>query len=374
VVRRIGKDLALAVAPLIAACSLLFQIDTPSAGPDASLPEAGSDAEDAAAAPGCPLFHWPDRPAADDPSTGDDVSLTFALRSFDLGLGDAGPAPGFDLDGLCTCPDPPSCVGVGPMCDRDGGVDNAGGELLKSLSSWGKAVWDQKLANDTVAAGRTGLLFVLHGYNGKANDISSELSIFVSDGTPPGADGGGHTPARFDGKDVWTVNPSSALGGMGPDPVYKDRNAYVAGGVLVAHVNFPLTVSGTVNLTLPLQDARIVARLINDESGARLSDGIIAARLTTGAILTALSVVEDPFVKGGHLCGDSVVYQQIKPTICDSVDLAVRPADDRTGAPCGALSIGVGFTAVQAKVGDLAPTVDGGAPCGWGYKDDCPPK
>jgi hypothetical protein len=293
----------------------------------------------------------------------------------ELGEKDSGPAPGFDLDGLCTCPDPPSCVGKGRMCDRDGGVDNAGGDLMASLSSFGGPILNQDVGNATIAAGQTSLLFVLHRYNGAANDTSVEVSIFASDGTPPAADGGAHTPARFDGTDVWTVNRSSALGQSGPPilPVYIDHSAYVAGGVLVATADFPLIISGTVNLTLNLQGAAIVARIVRDGAVARLDDGVAVGRATTRTVLTALAVFQDPFVSGGHLCGDaSITYQGLKAQICQSVDIATRTADDRTGTPCGALSMGFGFTAVQAIMGPLAPFVDGGAPCGWDYKDDCP--
>ncbi len=362
-----------ALSAALAACSLLFQLDPPAQGRDAGLlaiPDAPPfPAGDSAPPPGCPLQHWPERPSADDPSGGD-VDLTFAVQTVELGLGDAGPAPGFDLDGLCTCPDAPSCVGPGPMCDRDGGVDDGVADLLLSLSSFGKVV-DPNRVNQYIAWGHNGMLLVLHHYNGTPNDRSVELAFFVSDGTPLD-DAGYHVPAKFDGTDVWTLNRSSILAGKGPPffPVFFDTTAYVAGGVLVARAEFPFVISGLVNLTARVQSGVLVARIVRDAL-PHLEDGVIAGRWATRDALTALAAFDDPFVDGGKLCGSSLTYQAVKPRICGSVDIAARPADDRTGARCDAFSLGFGFRAVAAVAGGLGPVLDGGFPCGVGYQDDC---
>ncbi len=373
--RRVVKAVVIVGMPLIAACSLLFQLDGPGAGPaDAAPPldagDAANDVADATPPPGCPLVHWPARPAADDPG-GADVDLTFALQTVELGFGDAGPAPGFDLDGLCTCPDAPACAGTGLMCDRDGGVDNGGGDLLTSLSGFGKVI-DQARANEIIAIGHASLLFVLHKYNGTQNDPQVELALFISDGTPVN-DAGFHPPARFDGTDVWTLNRSSVAGQQGPPflPVYVDPVAYVARGVLVAHVDFPLTVSGAFNLTVKLQGGVLAARVTSDGGLGRLGEGVIAGRWATVDALAALAEFDDPFVDGGKLCKGSLTYAAIKPRICGAPDITADAAGDRTGAACDAFSMGVGFTAVQALAGPLGPVVDASSPCGPNYKDEC---
>ncbi len=362
---------AFVVATASAACSLLFQISEPGSSPsDAGSGDTAAPQPDAADA-GCPLARWPGRPESSDPSQGN-VDLTFGLQSLNLGFGDAGPAPGFDLDESCTCPGPPSCVGPGQVpCDRDGGIDNGESDLLRSLSAYTANVVDEAQANRYIRLGRTGLLFVLHEYNGQPNDAVCELSLFVSDGTPL-SDAGFHVAPRFDGNDAWLINGASVAGGALLLPRFVDSRAYVKDGVLVAHVDFPLVVAGKVNLTVDVKSGVIVARLTNDAGLWRLLDGVIAGRWSTGSLLTALAAFDDPVVPGGHLCGDSVVYQRIKPVICRDVDIMAAAAADGKGARCDALSVGIGFIATQAKLGPIGPEVDAGAPCGRDYKDECP--
>ena len=366
-----------ALAAAAAACSLAFPLDgygpgARDAASESSVPEASVDAAPEA---GCVLEHAPDRPPNDDPGAGPDVTVTFAIDFLNLGFGDAGPPPGYDLDGLCTCPDPAPCVGVGPMCDLDGGVDDSTNDLLSRLSSFGSGpIFDQTRVNQNLSRGSSTLLLALRSYNGKPNDQSVELAMFVSDGTPTPDGGGDPTPPKLDGQDIWTIDRGSVIGGSGPPilPRYIDTAAYVAGGVLVGHVDAPIILNaGSANITLDLSESLATARIVH-ETTWRLTDGRIAGRWSTRSVLTALAAVQDPFKRNGFLCGDSGTYQSIKPQICQSADIMTSGKAQGTGQKCNAISIGIGFEAIEAQLGPLADPVDAGGACGPTWTDECP--
>ena len=300
----------------------------------------------------------------------------------------SGGAPvGYDLDGVATCPGPDSCrtaPGVSPHCDGAHGRDNAGGELLATLGAFG--VFDANEVTRGLQAGAFGVVFALRDYNGGANDARVTLALYISNGVDAPTDAGPRLPPKFDGTDRWTVDPGSLLGGVtsvGTDcgasaracaPLYFDDNAYVTGNVLVAKLDFPLSLGGGA-ITLDLTGSIVTARLVKQGDTVRFEDGQIAGRWSTAKLLSSLSVLADPLNGNVPLCGENPTYQGLKKKICAAADISVDARRDGTDGPCDALSIAFGFRAEAAHLGTITQSAaprggcgDGGAP----YKDSCP--
>ncbi len=320
----------------------------------------------------------------------DNIMVVAALRTIDIGVSGAPDAAippfGYDLDTVCTCPGPPSCVqqkNAPETCDDDAGRDNTDIQLFRDLSvaaSTGTAQIDQGLT-----AGQFGLLVVITNYNGVSEDPAVTVDFYVSNGLNRSADGGIPAP-NFDGNDRWTIDPKSIVGGQpGGPPVYSDPAAYVTGGYLVAHLSqLPIAFGDRSFLggaTMQLFEAVIVGSLkaevvgVGDSGTLRfaLQGGTIAGRWPTSYLFTALASI--PQQGGGYLCGnDSLDYQIIKAVVCSAADISSLSNLDNMNAPCDAISVGMQFTAAPAQLGDVlmvnpapAGCQDGGIP----WTDQC---
>ena len=365
--RGVGASLVVALG-VTAACTLLNPLDEFGAGSakDAGPVDAGTDAD----ARACTPSRWPTRPTTEDGT--DVVEIIQALRTFSAeSIEDAGTArAGYDLDGVCTCPEPESCAlrtGAPQHCDGPGGVDNSGGDLLTTIA---QLVDRNADANSRLRSGDYGLLFRVRRYNGGANDREVEVAIFLSNGTDGIQDGGVPPKPVYDGSDRWTVDPTCVAGGAGPPfvPLYVDANAYVADHVLVATVDFPLRLG---RFTIALSGSVVTGTLTKDGASYRVDDGIIAGRGSTRSLLTGLAAIDDPFVKGQHLCGDSGTYADAKRAICNATDIVGDLKQDNTGAPCDALAVAAHFTSSAANLGTIFAPPPLPMPCGPQWVDDC---
>lgn len=351
---------------------------------DSAVPESGTDS-----APdtgdGCNHVRWPGRPNADDDASVQDIEFYNALEVLNFGTSDAGnPAlEGFDLDGVCTCPGVDSCKPFGDsgtQCDYEGGVDNALGALVKEFSG-ASNFFDEGYINSGIAAGVFGALFRVRNYNGQANDTKVELSIYSSNGTKGADTDAGPQLPKFDGTDVWTLDPTSLLGGSvgdaGPVPlVAYDLNAYVSNYTLVGNISdMPLAIGAATGeglVTMDLSGAIVVAKLVPVGNTFKAS-GFVVGRWETKKLLTAMQVLHDPFDPDAALCGNDAIYQLLKGRICDLEDISGNVLDDGKNAPCDALSLGFGFTSTPAAYGDVFAKPDGGGGCGPQWTDQCGP-
>lgn len=372
-----GAAVALAVAVpvmLAAACTLANPLEEygrgsdKDAGVEAAVDASGVDAADA----GCARSRWPDRPTADDGPG--DIEIINALTTFGTEADpDAGPATvrGYDLDGVCTCPEAESCktrAGARTQCDEPGGVDNAGGQLLTTVA----ALVDTKAnANQRLRSGDYGFVIRVRGYNGGANDPQVEVAVFMSNGADGIQDGGIPPRPNYDGNDLWTIDPKSLAGGTGPPyvPKFVDAKAYVTNHVLVATADFPLRLGP--RMSVDLVGSVITGTLTKDAVGYRIDDGIIAGRVEARSLLTNLAPISDPFIVGGFLCGDSVTYKDVKTKVCETTDIVSDLKQDNTGAPCDAMAISAHFTSSTARMGTVFGLPDPATPCGAAWVDDC---
>ena len=364
------------------ACTLVNSLDA--YGPERPRADAGGDGAlgTSSGGPGetCNRAVPPEAPGNDDGS--DNLKLVFAVDALYIGSApDAGTigSVGYDLDGTCTCPGPASCLSAplkgggdaGPKCDGDGGIDNGGAQLIQTIVQSAGGDGD---ANEKITAGASGLLFQLAAYNGGMNDTQVQLTFFATGGTILDGDGN-HTAPRHDGTDQWTVRRDSLFGGVGDGPnyigAYRDDHAYVANGILVAHVDFPLAFG---NLAATLNGTIVTARLTKTGSTYHLGDGRFVGRWLTKDLLSSLDTLPDPVTAGAGLCGTSTIYQQLKSEICASVDLRGR-ADEDSKNPlldCDALGMLLSFDAETARLGNSVDKVEPTHYCGATYSDDCP--
>lgn len=351
--------------------------DRPDGGADVDVPEV--DASDAADP--CALAHVPPRPAADDPSDAS-VLVINAVRSIDFGQRADGSAPlsfGYDLDGIDTCcaNAPESCQPVtsgATHCDEEGGRDNAGGQLLQVMAQYGVTAANQDQINDTIDGGNGSLLLVVKGYNGQPNDTQVTVALYSSTGLTLDADGG-LPPAKWDGTDSWRIDPASILdvpdGGL-PIPVQFDSNAYVANGVLVTLLDFPL-VLGNIIATVVVSGGVMTGRLVPQGNTFRLDDGQGAGRMKTTNILKLLLQLQNP-VGPGFICPNTVPYDTAKSIMCQHADIMSDKSFDNSGATCDALAVAFGFNAVPALIGPV-DTGDASKPvsdCLDAGVDNCP--
>jgi hypothetical protein len=360
-----------ALVAFFAACSIYDSSLLVEGGADVVAIDGGPDVFDP-----CDHAEPPARPAQDDPSdAGGDVELTVAVRTIDFSTSNEAGAYGYDLDHTCTCPAPETCVPAKNTqkehCDDSQGRDNAGGALIQNFAQLTSA-FDTSKINANLGKGSNSVLFRVSNWNGAPNDTSVSLAVFVSNGTVPLDDAGANPTPKHDGNDQWGLDPSSLVGTPPPIvPVNVDDSAYVAGGVLVAHVSFPFGLGPQFGATfLRLDGAFLVAPLVSTNTGWAFA-GVVTGRWDTRNILTGMQGVHDPFDTTQFLCGTDPTYQAFKAAICQASDIASVASNDNTNAPCNALSLAVGFTTEPAKLGGELEAGARQYPCGQTYSDQC---
>ena len=254
------------------------------AGADVAQVDAGPEAAT------CTLAKYLDRPAKDDDAGASVADIVLAVQRFDFApSNDAGVLRGFDLDQRCTCPGSGSCVplkGAPTICDDDAGRDNSAAQLLDTFTKIASAFSPQKL-NQKLQNGEFGLIVRVRNYNGAPNDTSVEAALFLSNGTTSATDGGAPITPKFDGKDSWTIDPRSLLGGVAPpyipQPNTTDSAAYVRDGVLVASLSTAdlefNAGTGLGSLHVNMTGVVVTGRLVPDGAGTyRIDDGVLAGR------------------------------------------------------------------------------------------------
>jgi hypothetical protein len=353
--------------------------------------DADSASDDAAAPPPdaaeavCTTVNPPARPASDDPSDAGDQTFSVAMRSLDMGVrrnGSPPPLYGYDLDHVFTCCDasPESCeppVAGGRHCDEPGGRDNSGGALISSFASIAGAAFNQDTITQSLEQGVYSLLMQVEHYNGQPNDNQVTVAIYASDGIEPAPDGGPR-PAKWDGTDVWTLDERFVLGGIDATPVlpsHYDTNAYVADGVIVVSVNFPLYLGSASipTLVVALSGGAITANVVpttnpDGTPGYHLEAGQIVGRWRVAKLLGALTALT---LGNSPICRGTPVYGNLKSQICQASDIATDPTRDNAGAACDALSVAFGFTADPARLGPVVPAMVLASACPDAGTDDC---
>jgi hypothetical protein len=388
-----------ACAVVFGACALydasLLLPATDGGAADAGIEASALDGATTADADTCMHKRVPPPPTTEDGTE----NLDFVLAGTRIGFFPNGassrphpvPPTSFDVDGVCTCPGPESCKPVAAQqhCDAEGGADDTAGSVISTFAAIDPKSFSDDAVNSEVANGAAASLLRVRSYNGGKNDKQVTMIVYLSEGIQGIQDGGiPPSPPKSDGTDVYTIDPSSLLGGAGVDggatcegndnvcvPLYADTEAYVSNGVLVAHVDFPLTIgAGSEKFVAKLSGSLLAAPLIKDATTGlfRIDDGQVVGRWNTADLLSGLANIHDPITKTDYLCGTSATYQDVKTIACKASDVMANPTADNTGQTCDALSIAMSFSAVQSHLGPLytRPAILSGA-CGGNWTDDC---
>lgn len=357
---------------------------------DSGVPDSARES-----GPTCDSRLAPEAPPGSDDSTKDTPipTLAFEQMRFDtFGAGDAGgPIPkGLDLDQKCTCPETDSCVRPTDAgrngCDGPRGEDNALALLFNGLNA-GLEVFPHTFATDRIREGFFTVLVDVMGWNGEKDDprvvVTLRTSQFLEGKKGSKADGG---IPRFDGTDVWTVDPSTigggddALGSDCRDPKLafrcvarvRDDAAYVRDGVLVAHLRrdnvqdgpVPVLVRSSLGqLDLEIFGLTLTGRLSGSPGSYRL-EGEMAGRVSATTALTTFANLQD-YTKADEppICQNEPLLQIARSQVCAARDLAPL-GKDRTGAACDHISLALSFLATPATAGTVFRKDPVGLPCG----------
>ena len=300
----------------------------------------------------------PARPtaASDGPPLG---PLVTAVSSLVLVGPPNGPAPaaGLDLDDQCTCPGPASCStnAESTTCDKDGGIDNGLRDIFARLRDNGFPLADDLLQGG-LTSGLFGILFRISGYSGKPEDpqviVEMLNAVAANEGT-----GGRPT---FEGTDRWTIDATSFVN---KQTVAVTLDAYVTRGVLVAHFErlvpkfrISRSPSTTLLLDLALADVTLVGELAAvGADGATLKNAQLSGRSPIASWLLQ--------VQRAGQCASSDAFLTFRKQLCELRDLAVRASMDNANAPCGAISLAVGFESVAATTAAERAPVESASAC-----------
>lgn len=270
---------------------------------------------------------------------GSEISLSFALRDFDLGDASPGALPGLDLDRTCTCcecrslyeacPRPDFAVGEAP-CDGPAGIDNAFAGLFASIPG---QVGSAEL-NADVLAGLWTILVEIDGYNGLADDDRVSIALYTTAGhkadtaAPP-------TMPAWDGSDVWMRRVDSTDGGGAP--VVRTLEGYVRGGVLVGELDGFVSLGAELGTRLIFRGGLLRARLEQGPEGFRLLDGRFGGRWALADIFASLSSIR---IAGDPICTDNLLYDFLKDAVCAAPDVYSQGFGANR---CDAISFGMAF-------------------------------
>lgn len=331
----------------------------------------------------CKPRHLPERPPGQDDNTAL-VLPTFAFESIRVdtfGAPDAGGAIplGLDLDDRCTCPETDSCLraaDAGQSCDGKQGEDNAMSGFFNSINI-GVPLFKQTFATDRIQQGYFTFLVDVFGWNGQPDDPNVSVTMRLSLRIEGKKEDGGLPPPKFDGTDVWTLDPNAIAGGaesVGKDcrvtadsyrciGRVRDDKAYVRDGKLVARprldgkADAPVSVvilAGLGVINFELYDFTLSGSFARSEDGGvRGLSGEVTGRITTENVLRTVAAIDD-FTSDNKtpLCKNAVLYEIAKKSVCETADLAA-PGKDNTGAKCDHVSLAMSFASSPAIVGPI---------------------
>jgi hypothetical protein len=309
-------------------------------------------------------------------------SLEIVVAQSDVDFGDSPPstseAPtrfrniGLDLDGRCGAKEPACAVSRSSVevLDGPGGIDNAYGQFIQMmrnlLTNFSSEIYSAQLHN-----GSPGILIHVTGYNGETDD--DQVLVELMSSARFDAFSSGSMPA-WDGNDVFPIDPSTVLDRNPRNAQVVDPHGYVSNGRLVATLGdapIPLRTGFTdtfeVQLDLGLHAAFLVCDVGPTDSGPwgfALTACTLAGRWTADDIVHQLSRFPDPLdlKNPAPLCMNATSYGGLKSTICNLRDISSSGTAGPT-ALCDALSFGMNFHTLPARLGDVFGSIRGSPAC-----------
>jgi hypothetical protein len=274
-------------------------------------------------------------------------------------------AYGYDLDGKVSargasdvCSPAPSGLSAISVVDGDDGIDNAfGAQLIPLLQTF--TAKPSAAVTASIQSGRYTYLLETVGLTDDAAQTNTGMTMQVFLGAPL------EQPPQLAPGFAWPAATGTLVGGaLGAGALTRYQGAYATAGRWVAAPGAPLVLHLDLGVDrnqarIPAIDLPIRGAVVTFEhpTSGTVTNGTIAGVIATEDVVTAAL----PFMR--HVaCGSDL----------SSVETLIRGASDiradgtnAAGAPCDAISIGIGFEAVE--VGNVTtlgpdPTSDA-APC-----------
>jgi hypothetical protein len=285
---------------------------------------------------------------------------------------------GFDIDGTCTgsatCPQEepkPSCKAATVSVPTDGNYcrDNTFGRLeyqattIKELG--GKYGLSDDAFNCALCIGAYNFVIRVSDYNGKGDDDRVRVDMYPSPGLDKVlpwdcASGDWKNHPCFTQDMPFLIREDSMAqprGGpdLGDSKIFDDQ-AYVRQGYIVFTLPsdtlfwFPGTKAPATAYPLRLQSGVVTGRLARASDGTwGVTDGVIAGRVKRDDIIRGFRLI--------GVCEQDPNYGLLNTFVNNNLDV-LASGDPDPSKPCDAMSVGLGYVAVQATPGRLEPVAD----------------
>ncbi|WP_437321369.1 hypothetical protein [Sorangium sp. So ce385] len=343
----------------------------------ALLSVAGCGSEEATPPPAEQDVDLGQPPGPGPEQAGDGEGVAFAIDRLFLGdtdrNGDKVPGSwkqyGFNIDGkvsstisedLCKPVDGAAPSDVYP--DGVDGIDNSFGNKLVALIATLLPEPSTKVS-DAIANGDFTVILKVDGLGAQSsyNPLTAKLYGGATLGSAP----------VWNGSDKWPVVPELLEDAQDIESAkvvfpasYVVDNTWVSGPESQVTFKLNLTISGTT-IGLTIRNVRIAMDLEPDRKS--VVNGTIAGVLETAVLVeelrSVIGAIEPTFCEGAGL-----------ETTLDQVRRAsdiLKDGSQDPGQECNAISIGIGFTARQVQLGEIAPPAEtSGVPCGEAPPDE----
>ncbi len=291
---------------------------------------------------------------------------------------------GFDIDQSCTASEtcdlgddlpPQSCRAGASQLPRDGRNcrDNTFGRLEHAAALVPELAKKYGLSDDAfncaLCVGHYNFLIKLTGYNGEPEDDRLRVDLYPSPGLEKPLPWDCRQPdwrqkPCFTPDMPWTVLEDSLTEKRpGPDlppSTMFDDNAYAHEGYLVMHLPndalfwFPGYNGLVVAFPLRIQQGVVAGKIVRGPDGVfRIEDGMIAGRVKANDMVGAFRLI--------GLCETTDSNYDLMKTFIDSNLDVITDGRKDENVPCDGMSLGIAFTAQQARAGKLetvAPLVE----------------
>jgi hypothetical protein len=300
------------------------------------------------------------------------TELVFVTRVMDVGetTGDDGMPRflklGYDLDNHCgarRCRNP---LDQNPQ-DREGvnGIDDALGRMIANIKmTFGTEIVSSAQVNQQTNDGQIPpvALFRIRNYGGLQDDNHVDVDWYapvLMGATTEGGVPEAGTPPKWDGTDVWPIEPTTfaqppSADGKVPGKGMVARTSidgYVTSYHLVAKfpdgIPFRFWLFGAP-LYSPVLTANIFPNTITKKF--ELRDGLITGRASMRDVLGLIPVMTLALPTAMALCTDSPLYPTISDFICTYPDLT---SSSNESSDCDMMSAALGFETSPAKLGDV---------------------
>jgi len=259
---------------------------------------------------------------------------------------------GYDLDGrLSGASDGNQCArleGADPGVTEDGagGIDNSFGRNLLTVIRLIDPRGSENIAGQ-IEAGRFSYLFRFDnlGTGPVQTDVDAALYLATARDDPP----------LFDGTDAWPVDFDSVIDGDVESPRIVFPTSFVTNGTWAsgARTDFELIVTiGGAEMPFNVLGGVITMDLVGLDSDPTATNGVIAGVVDTEQLVSEFRRAAAQY--DSSLCSGPII-EGLVATVRESADIMLDGTAGDPSETCNGISIGLGFNASAAMLGEVAP-------------------